>query len=154
MNGAVPLLPLYAFMAWRGKSLPLGSLIVVILFQKYLKAVALGGIQTFRYATGTHSPTHMHHQLLFWHEERKQASENLCSQLRKRFEISFQCFRKAKVPKYAYLLPHFCLLTINNSRADLQKLHLVWYREVCRRLLIGIHTGQNKGYFVTLITCF
>jgi hypothetical protein len=63
----------------RGKPLPLRSLIVIILFQKYLYAGAQGSIQMFRYATGTHSPTHMHHQLHLWHEKEKQASENLCS---------------------------------------------------------------------------
>jgi hypothetical protein len=85
MNGAVPLFPLYSFMAWTGKHFRLGSLIVGILFQKYLNAGARGSIQMFRYATGTHSPTHMHHQLHIWHEKEKQASENLCSQLMKCF---------------------------------------------------------------------
>jgi hypothetical protein len=118
MNGAIPLLPLHAFLAWMGKHFPLRSLIVVILFQKYLNAGAQGSIHMFRYATGTHSPTHMHHQLHIWHEKEKQASENLCSQLMKCFEISFQSFRKAKVTKYAYLLPHFCLFAFNISSAD------------------------------------
>jgi hypothetical protein len=63
INGAVPLLPLYAFMAWTGKPSPLRGLIVVILFQKYLDAGAQWDIQMCRYGTGTHSPTNMHHQL-------------------------------------------------------------------------------------------
>jgi hypothetical protein len=118
MNGAVSLLPLYAFMAWTGRHFGLRSLIVGIFFQKYLNAGARESIQMFRYATGTHSRTHMHHQLHIWHEKEKQASENLCSQLKKCFEISFQSFRKAKVTKYAYLLPHFCLFAFNISSAD------------------------------------
>jgi len=47
----------------------------------------------------------------------------------KRFDISFQCFRKAKVTKYAYLLPHFCLFAFYKSSADLKKWHEVWYWE-------------------------
>jgi len=83
--------PLYAFMAWTRKPLPLRNLIVVILFQKCLNAGAQEAIQIFRHATGAHSPTHMHHhQLHLCHEKEKQASENLCSQLIKRFEYSFQ----------------------------------------------------------------
>jgi len=151
MNGAVPLLPLCAFMAWTGKPLPIRSLIVVILFQKYLNAAAQGSIHVFRHATGTHNPIHMHHQLHLWHEEEQQASENLCSHSIKRFEIRFRCFRKAKVTKCACLLPNFCLFAFNNSSADLKKkLHGVWYWEVCRRLEICIQTGQSKGYFVTV----
>jgi hypothetical protein len=97
--------PLYAFMTWTRKPLALRGLIVVIMFQKYLYAGAQGSIPKFRYATGTHSPTHMHHQLHLWYEEEKQASGNICSQLRKRSEISFQCCRNVKVPKDAELLP-------------------------------------------------
>jgi len=108
-------------MAWTGKPLPLRNLIVVILFQKYLNAGAQGAIHIFRYATGAHSPTHMHQQLHLCHEKEKQASENLCSQLIKRFESCFQCFRNEKVTKYAFLLPHFCLFPFNKSSVGLKK---------------------------------